>query len=89
MEKGENAGNQHSLLFPQCFLPHERQKLHCSNMSSANAFDLEQSKNLLFGKQSAKNPLVRLSLLGKTWSGQVDFPSLSNCRTSAKWQANE
>ena len=25
-----------------------------------------------------KNPLVRLSLLGKTWSGQVDYPSLSN-----------
>ena len=21
MEKGENAGNQHFLLFPQCFLP--------------------------------------------------------------------
>ena len=23
--KGENAGNQHFLLFPQCFLPTERQ----------------------------------------------------------------
>ena len=29
------------------------------------------------------------SLLGKTWSGQVDHPSLSNCRTSAKWQADK
>ena len=36
--------------------------------------------------QSPKNPLVRSSLLGKTWSGH---PSLSNCRTSAKWQADE
>ena len=26
VEKGENAGNQHFLLFPQCFLPYQRQK---------------------------------------------------------------
>ena len=25
--KGENAGNQHFLLFPQCFLPYQRQEL--------------------------------------------------------------
>ena len=25
--KGENAGNQHFLLFPQCFLPYQRHKL--------------------------------------------------------------
>ena len=25
VEQGENAGNQHFLLFPQCFLPQERQ----------------------------------------------------------------
>ena len=24
--KGENAGNQHFLLFPQCFLPFQTQK---------------------------------------------------------------
>ena len=24
--KGENAGNQHFILFPQCFLPYQRQK---------------------------------------------------------------
>ena len=39
--------------------------------------------------QSPKNPLVRSPLLGKTWSWQVDYPSLSNCRTSAKWQVDE
>ena len=45
---------------------------------------LQTCKNQgLFGKgliigQSPKNPLVRSSLLGKTWSGQVDYPSLSN-----------
>ena len=27
VEKGENAANQHFLLFPQCFLPYQRQKL--------------------------------------------------------------
>ena len=27
MGKGENAGNQHFLLFPQCFLSYQRQKL--------------------------------------------------------------
>ena len=26
VRKGENAGNQHFLLFPQCFLPDRRQK---------------------------------------------------------------
>ena len=29
--KGENAGNQHFLLFPQCFLPYKRQTLFLSN----------------------------------------------------------
>ena len=42
--KGENAGNQHFLLLPQCFLLYQRQKLsfmlHCS-LSSANAFNLD------------------------------------------------
>ena len=49
--KGENAGNQHFLLFPQCFLPIPKRifvlKFH---LSSANAFNLDQSKNLSFGK---------------------------------------
>ena len=27
MGKGENAGNQHFLLFPQCFIPYQSQKL--------------------------------------------------------------
>ena len=44
---------------------------------------------ILRPRQSPKNPLIRSSLLGKTWSGQVDCPFLSNCRTSAKWLENE
>ena len=53
-EKRENACNQHFLLFPQCFIPYENTKiiiLSISIMSSANAFNLDQSKILSFGKE--------------------------------------
>ena len=52
--KGENAGNQHFLLFPQCFLSFTKQ---ISNFQSPlvcrlyNAFNLNQSKILLFFKE--------------------------------------
>ena len=52
--RGENAGNQLFLLFPQCFLFLPRQILNCLVtfiLSSANAFNLVMSKNLLFGKE--------------------------------------
>ena len=45
--KGENAGNQHFLLFPQCFLPFPKQISFFSakfNLLPANAFNLDQSK---------------------------------------------
>ena len=51
--KGENAGNQHFPLFPQCFLPFPPKKFHfwvAFIFSSTNAFNLDQSKNLSFGK---------------------------------------
>ena len=60
--KGENAGNQHCLLFPQCFLPFPKQSsifqshLFCrlqilSNWTSLKICHLvNQSKNLSFGK---------------------------------------
>ena len=52
--KGENAGNQHFLLFPQCFLLYQRKKeiiTAAFNLSSANAVNLELSKNLSFVKE--------------------------------------
>ena len=52
--KGENAGNQHFLLFPQCFLPCQRKILTILaslKSSSANAFNLDKSKILSFGKE--------------------------------------
>ena len=54
VEKGENAGNQHFLLFPQCFLPSQKQiPIFQSHfiLLSANAFKLGQSWILLFGKE--------------------------------------
>ena len=57
MRKGENAGKQHFLLFPQCFLPFPKQiSIFQSHLvivifSSANAFNLDQSKILSFGKE--------------------------------------
>ena len=57
--KGENAGNQHFLLFPQCFLPYQKHKpttIVTINLSHANAFNLVKAKILLFGNK-LKNTL--------------------------------
>ena len=47
--KGENAGNQHFLLFPKCFLPIRKRisvfRLHFI-LSSVNAFNLSFGKGL-------------------------------------------
>ena len=52
MGKGENANNQHFLLFLSIFYP-SKNKFKFSVtfiFSSASTFNLDQSKNLLFGK---------------------------------------
>ena len=50
--KGENAGSQHVLLFPQCFLAYLRQKSSFKQyLSSANAFNFVKAKILPFGKE--------------------------------------
>ena len=52
--KGENAANQHFLLFPPVFPTMSKREiiiLATFNLSSANAFNLVMSKNLLFGKE--------------------------------------
>ena len=53
VEKGENAGNRHFLLFPM-FYALCKKKFNSSAtfiLSSANAFYFDQSKNLSFGKE--------------------------------------
>ena len=54
VRKGENAGNQPFLLFPQYFLPVPKQISVLSVtfiVSSANLFILDQSKFFPFGKR--------------------------------------
>ena len=51
VEKGENAGNQHFLLFPQCFLPIQKKLILIFKLSAKfHDFNLDQSKNLLCRK---------------------------------------
>ena len=54
--KGENAGNQHFLLFPQFFFT-QRQKLLFYYLSSASALNSDQSRILLYGKEVNLNTL--------------------------------
>ena len=54
--KGENAINQHRLLFSERFLHFQNQ----SHLSSANAFNLDQSKILSFGKEGSRDKAYTL-----------------------------
>ena len=54
MGKLENAGHQHFLLFPQCFLPYQKTEiiiLATFYLPSANALNLVKSKKLFFSKE--------------------------------------
>ena len=56
MGKGENAGEEHFLHFPQCFFFFNRHKTNINFsvtfiLLSANAFHLDQSKILSFGNE--------------------------------------
>ena len=55
--KGENAGDLHFLLFPQCFLPIQKQISRVMfTLLSANTFSLDEFKILLFGKELLNLP---------------------------------
>ena len=55
LQKGENAGNQHVLIFPQCILPFPNQisifHPYLFYRLQINAFNLDQSETLSFGKE--------------------------------------
>ena len=54
--KGENAGNQHFLPFPQYVLPFPKEiSFYQFILSSANAFNLDQPKNMSFSKELTEN----------------------------------
>ena len=58
MENGENAGNQHFLLFPQCFLLLSKTENDINVtfiLLSAGAFTLDMVKFLLFGNSLPNN----------------------------------
>ena len=57
----ENAGNQHFLLFQQCFQPFSKKKnirfLVTFILLSSNPFNLDRSQILSFGKELIKGML--------------------------------
>ena len=75
MGKGENAGKQHFLLFSQCFLPVPNRISDfqgTSIPSTANALNLDRSKNLSFCKGLIKSRLssanaFNFSMFQKLW----------------------
>ena len=70
--KGENAGNQHFLLFPKCFLTVQTQKsVPTLNFLSANALNLVQFRKLLFGKRLKKSLQQKLDSIPPNSSQEV------------------
>ena len=70
VDKGENSGNRHFLLFPQCFLPISKRismfNLHFYLFCHLqNASNLDQSKNLSFGKEFTSIHIVLSTAFGK------------------------
>ena len=74
MGKGENAGNQHFLLFPHYFPPFPKRISITLILSSANASNLEQFKRLSSGK--VLNAFHNYSYICSQWR------SKSNCTKS-------
>ena len=70
VRKGENTGNQHFLLFSPCFLPFPFSFFSVTFiLSSANAFNLDHSEILSFGKELSR-------VLIKSLVDQMDWCSL-------------
>ena len=89
MGKGENAGNQHFLLFPQCFLPFPEQvSIFQSHLSflSANSFYSDQSKILSFSKELSLENLIYKFVLSlytdACWSHGSGVPN----HTRGQWK---
>ena len=87
--KGENADSQHFLLFSQCLLcPKTNFNFSIIIIVSANSFNLDQSKNLSFGKelslecQSKVMHRVPITILDKavcsglTWAKAFRYQSI-------------
>ena len=78
--RGENAGDQHFLLFPQCFPSYERKKIMfwvTFNLSSTNAFNLYQVKILLLD--------IGLTLYRMTKLWLVQIESIRRRQNKCDW----
>ena len=61
VRKGENASDQHFLIFAQCFLPFSQQDSYFQpHLSSANAFNFDWSRILLFDKKIIKTAYLSI-----------------------------
>ena len=82
--KGENAGNQHFLLFPKCFLPFPKQMLifeshllcHLQMLSIWSS----RSKNLLYGKELTLYHTIPVFLFFWTLGKRLKFNNLRGKR---------
>ena len=74
VEKGENAGNQHFLLFPQCFPSYPEQILPCGSLLKfviCKCLQFGLGSNILsFGKELTKQQYFRLSQIENIRRGQ-------------------
>ena len=75
--------NQHFLLFPQWFLPFPKQKFSVTFiLSPANAFNLDQSKILSFGKELNEGNAEKMRLKLMTFN-----TILNDC--TANWNVEQ
>ena len=79
---GEVAGNQHFLLFPQCFSTLLKTNFNFSSSISAKALNLDQSKFLSFGNE------LNVSTRGIdpfSTEPRSSVGSVANLRTGGRW----
>ena len=69
--KGENAGHQHFLFFPQCFLPIRTNSIICATLtfSSADAFNWNKAKILSCGKELIDGTLDEAQMMNLSMKG--------------------
>ena len=91
--KGENAVNQHFLLFPHVFYKIKDRDYHVSNTKIVvcNCFQFGQSQNFVFGKdmneqKAFSDSKLTLSKMTNFRLFQMERVCRQQCRTWQKWQ---
>ena len=89
---GENAGNQHFLLLPQCFLPFPIVNFNfwfTFKLSSANAFNLDRSKILLFGKEFRIQQKFNHSRIKSIWRWLIRYLNFPLTEKKTFWEKDK